>query len=77
MNEYNKNIKFQQSPNKEIDTQNIFGVDCSFKIFGFESKNDYVPAIDKNYQFDPQTTKSILAGFSTSSPTDLTLLFPK
>ena len=66
MNDYNKSIKFKQHPSKEINTQSIFGVDCSFKVFGFESKNDYVPEIDKSYQFDPQTTKSILAGFSNN-----------
>ena len=66
MNKYNKNINFETIPNREIDTQSVFGVDCIFKVFGFESINDYVPALDKNYKFDPATTKSILAGFSNN-----------
>ena len=59
-----KNIDFDQNPNEEVNTKDIFGVDCNFKVLGFKSKNDYVPKIDNDYQFDPDTTKSILAGFS-------------
>ena len=62
----NKNIKFESAPDIEINTKEIFEVECSFKVFGFKSSNDYVPAIDKNYKFDPNTTKSILAGFSNN-----------
>jgi len=65
MKNKDKNI-FDQSPDQEINTNNIFGVKCAFKVFGFKSKNDYVPALDKNYKFDPDTTKSILAGFSNN-----------
>ena len=51
-------------PSKEIDTQDIFGLKCNFKVFGFKDKNDNVPEIDKTYKFDNETTLSILAGFS-------------
>ena len=61
-----KNIKFENNPTNEIDTKEVFGINCNFKILGFNSINDYVPKIDKNYQFDPDTTKSILAGFSNN-----------
>ena len=30
-------------PTIEIDTMQIFGVECSFKVLGFDKKNDYVP----------------------------------
>ena len=64
MTSLNKNINFEQTPNIEIKTKEIFGVECEFKVQGFKEKNDYVPKIDVNYKFDPVTTKSILAGFS-------------
>ena len=64
MTSLNKNINFEQTPNIEIKTKEIFGVECEFKVQGFKEKNDYVPRIDENYKFDPVTTKSILAGFS-------------
>ena len=64
MTSLNKNIVFEQTPNIEIKTKEIFGVECEFKVRGFKEKNDYVPKIDENYKFDPVTTKSILAGFS-------------
>ena len=64
MTSLNKNIVFEQAPNIEIKTKEIFGVECEFKVQGFKEKNDYVPKIDENYKFDPVTTKSILAGFA-------------
>ena len=66
MNSINKNITFEKSPTREINIKNIFGINCTFKVYGFNEKNDYVPEIDKNYQFDPDTTRSILAGFSNN-----------
>jgi cobaltochelatase CobS len=33
-------------------------------VCGFKSKNDHVPIIDKDYKFDPETTRAILAGFA-------------
>ena len=59
-----KNIEFETSPSEEINIKNIFGIYCPFKVFGFQNTNNYVPIIDKNYKFDPDTTRSILAGFS-------------
>ena len=66
MNNKSKNIKFESSPNVEIDTVNLFGVKCDFKVLGFKTSNNYVPIIDKSYKFDPDTTKSILAGFANN-----------
>jgi cobaltochelatase CobS len=64
MIEKKQNTDFTLMPNVEINTKQLFGVDCPFKISGFDKQNDYVPPIDKNYKFDPETTKAILAGFS-------------
>lgn len=66
MTDLNKNINFEKIPNKKIDTKSIFGVTCSFPVYGFEFSNEYVPEIDSDYKFDPNTTKSILAGFSNN-----------
>ena len=63
MSNINKNINFEQIPTQKINTKEVFGVNCNFVINGFKSRNDYVPAIDENYKFDPETTTSILAGF--------------
>ena len=63
MNE-KKNIDLNLVPTIEINTKNLFDIDCSFKVFGFEKNNEFVPKIDNDYIFDPETTKAILAGFS-------------
>ena len=55
---------FEQSPTKAIDTEYLFGIKCSFNVLGFEKRNNHVPEIDETYKFDPETTLSILAGFS-------------
>ena len=62
----NKNINFETHPSEEINIKNTFGIDCPFKVYGFKTRNDYVPVIDKTYKFDPDTTRSILAGFSNN-----------
>ena len=66
MIDINKKINFELIPDIEINTLELFGIKCAFKVYGFKSKNDYVPEIDKSYKFDPDTTKSILAGFSNN-----------
>jgi cobaltochelatase CobS len=64
MNDTNKNIDLSIVPDQEINTKEIFGMECPFKVCGYKSKNDHVPIIDKNYKFDPETTLAILAGFA-------------
>ena len=48
----------------KINTKDVFGFDCNFNVNGFKEKTEYVPKIDIDYKFDPETTKAILAGFS-------------
>ncbi len=50
-------------PTKDISVRDVFGFDTDMKIKGFAERTDRVPAIDPSYQFDPDTTKAILAGF--------------
>ena len=66
MNDINKNIKFNIIPDQEINTKDTFGFECPFNVYGFKSGNNYVPTLDKDYKFDPETTLSILAGFSNN-----------
>ena len=60
------NTKFEEKPTIKINTKELFGFDCSFDIFGFANKNDFVPNIEKSYKFDPTTTRAILAGFAVN-----------
>ena len=64
MNDTKKNSDLSIVPDQEINTKEIFGIECPFKVCGFKSKNDHVPIIDKDYKFDPETTRAILAGFA-------------
>ncbi len=57
-------IDIESTPKEEVNVKNLFGFDCPFKVYGFKEANEYVPAIDRTYKFDPDTTRSILAGFS-------------
>jgi len=64
MSEKNKTEIFEEKLSLDINTKEIFGVDCNFKVQGFVNNNSHVPAIDKSYKFDPETTLAILAGFA-------------
>ena len=59
-----KNIEI--SPSLKIDPKEIFGVSCEFEVYKFKEKTEHVPEIDQTYIFDPATTLSILAGFSSN-----------
>ncbi len=59
-----KTINFEEKLSVDINTKEIFGVDCNFKVQGFANHNSHVPEIDKSYKFDPETTLAILAGFA-------------
>ena len=56
----------ENKPNKIINTKDTFGVTCNFEVFGFDTKTVNVPEIDLSYRFDPETTVSILAGFTNN-----------
>ena len=60
------NIDFENSPTLAVNTEDLFGVSCNFEVLSFKEKNAYDPDIDSNYVFDPKTTLSILAGFSSN-----------
>ncbi len=50
-------------PDTTIDARTAFGLDIDLKIPAFKEQTDQVPALDKAYLFDRDTTLAILAGF--------------
>ncbi|MEM9989963.1 MAG: AAA family ATPase, partial [Pseudomonadota bacterium] len=51
-------------PDTEISARDIFGLPLDMKVPAFQEPTEHVPAEDESYQFDPQTTLAILAGFT-------------
>ncbi|MGB6007861.1 AAA family ATPase [Castellaniella sp.] len=49
---------------KHLSVRECFGLDSDLEVMAFTESSDYVPAVDPNYRFDPDTTLAILAGFS-------------
>lgn len=54
----------EEIPEKSLDVRSVFGIDSDLKVKGFSEANDYVPDLDPDYRFDPDTTRAILAGFT-------------
>ncbi len=52
------------APDLTVSARAVFGIPTDMKVPAFSTTNDYVPAVDPTYRFDPQTTMSILAGFA-------------
>ena len=51
-------------PTEEISVRDVCGIDTDMRVKGFAERGDRVPEIDTTYQFDPDTTLAILAGFA-------------
>ncbi len=51
-------------PDQPINLTQTFGFDAGMDVYGFAEADEHVPAVDPTYQFDPQTTQAILAGFA-------------
>ena len=47
-----------------MTVREAFGVDSDMKVPAFATRDEHVPEIDSAYQFDPQTTLAICAGFA-------------
>ena len=52
------------TPDLTVSAREVFGIPSDMKVPAFSTPNDYVPASDPTYRFDPQTTMAILAGFA-------------
>jgi len=51
-------------PDTEVDVKETFGLDVDWKVPAFKQSCEHVPAIDKTYLFNRETTLAILAGFA-------------
>ena len=56
-------IKLEQ-PDIMISVRDVFGIDTNLKVPAFSERDPHVPEIDTAYQFNPEVTLAILAGFS-------------
>jgi len=56
-------IKLEQ-PDIMISVRDVFGIDTNLKVPAFSERDPHVPEVDSAYQFNPEVTLAILAGFS-------------
>jgi cobaltochelatase CobS len=52
------------TPDKMVGVRETFGVDSDMQVPAFSHRDSHVPDFDDAYQFDPQTTLAICAGFA-------------
>lgn len=50
-------------PNITVSAREMFGINIDLDVPAFSERTDHVPEIDPTYQFDPDTTFALLAGF--------------
>ena len=53
-----------ETPDTEVAVRSLFGIASDQRVPAFSTPNEYVPAVDTAYQFDGETTRAILAGFT-------------
>lgn len=51
-------------PDITVSVRQTFGIDTDMEVPAFSESDDYVPAVDTSYKFDPETSLAILAGFA-------------
>lgn len=51
-------------PDIMLSVRDTFGIDTNLKVPAFSQKDPHVPEVDNAYQFNPEVTLAILAGFS-------------
>ncbi|MDX1716366.1 MAG: cobaltochelatase subunit CobS [Anderseniella sp.] len=51
-------------PDKTVPVRKLFGIDSDLKVPAYSEPNEYVPEVDQDYLFNPETTLAILAGFA-------------
>src|SRR3954464_424158 len=52
------------TPDHELGVRETFGLDLDIKVPAFSTRDPHVPDLDPAYQFDPETTRALLAGFA-------------
>ena len=58
-----------QLPDQSFSARELFGLETDLRVNGFASGMDLVPPVDPAYQFQPEVTQAILAGFMRGAPT--------
>ena len=51
-------------PDTKVSARDLFGIDTDMEVPAFSNPNRHAPDLDSSYQFDTDTTRAILAGFS-------------
>ena len=51
-------------PDTTVSVRKVFGIDSDLKAPAYSEPNEYVPQVDEDYLFNPETTLAILAGFA-------------
>ncbi len=59
-----KEGKYSTIPDRKVNVRETFGIDLDWQVPAFSEDSPNVPAVDKTYQFDNDTTLAILAGFA-------------
>ena len=59
-----KDTTHLSAPDTTADVREVFGVDVDMQVPAFSERDERVPEIDPDYEFDPDTTLAILAGFA-------------
>lgn len=49
---------------RKFKAREVFGIPGNMVVEGLAERGEFVPEIDPNYQFDPETTRVLLEGFS-------------
>ncbi|MGB5215961.1 MAG: cobaltochelatase subunit CobS [Anderseniella sp.] len=62
----NANTKIEASgmPDTTVSVRKVFDIDTDLTVPAYSKGNEYVPEIDEDYLFNPETTLAILAGFA-------------
>jgi len=60
----NTKIEAPGMPDTTVSVRKLFDIDSDLKVPAYSEGNEYVPEIDEDYLFNPETTLAILAGFA-------------
>ncbi len=64
MNVHESSLTPEILPDTTVSVREQFGLDQDLRVLAFSFRSEYVPDIDDDYRFDPDTTLAILAGFA-------------
>lgn len=53
-----------ESPTIQVNVEEVFGFESELSVQAFAEPNEWTPAVDPAYSFDPEVTLAIVAGFT-------------